>query len=235
MPQPWRLRALLSAAFLAPTLALAQAAASVPGLPDEMDLEWARGLLAQAREYKPVAQLCPALAPLLPQSPAETQAANRALTAHRECLLRVAQAARNPVDFQATEFAAASLHIADVERDTCARKPGPRCVPDAAWRPAAEVFSPANVALVQRAAHTQAQRTPELREAIAAMEGWRNQVNAHVLQRNAEIDARHRQRAEQAARPVDRGMGGTYYGGGDLQPPSVPLRRDSSVSAPGIR
>lgn len=201
---------------------------------ESSELASVRALVAQARDYKPVAQLCPPLAAVVPQSPAETQAANQALTAHRQCLAQVATAARTAVDFRAADFADASLRIANLERYTCARKPGPRCVPDASWRPAAETFSPANAALVERAAQTQERRMPELQEAKSKMDSWREQVNAHVQQRNAEIAARNRQRAEQAPRQPERSTG-TYYGGGDLQPPSVPIRRDSSVSAPGMR
>lgn len=205
---------------------------------DDAERGGARAIVAQARDYKPVAQQCPPMAMVYPSSPAESQAANRTLTAHRECLLQVANGIRNRIDFQADKFAEAGLRIANMERYTCARKPGPRCVPDASWRQAAELFSAANVAAVERAARAQDQRLDELKEANAKMVSWREQVNASVHKHNADVAARENRRvAEEASRRVEqRGSGGsTYYGGGDLQPPPVTIRRDSSVSAPGMR
>lgn len=204
---------------------------------DDAERGGARAIVAQARDHKSVAQQCQPLAMVHPKSPAESQAANQALSAHRECLLQVAKGFKAKVDFQAEKFAEAGERIANMERYTCARKPGPRCVPDASWRQAADLFSPANVAAVERAARLQDRRIDELKEANAKMVSWREQVNAQVHLHNADVAARNNQRvAEEAARRVEpRSSGGTYYGGGELQPPAVTIRRDSSVSAPGMR
>lgn len=197
----------------------------------------ARQVVAVARDYKTVPQACPPLAPVVPRTPEDTQAANRTLTAHRECLLKVGLDARDhPVDFHAEDFERMTAQVTNMERYTCARKPGPRCLPDASWRAVAELFSPANAALVRRAAQTQDNRMPELKEAKARMDAWREQVSAIVRQRNAEIAEGKRQRqAEQDRRDADRRQAPVYYSPAPIEPPPTPYRRDSSVSAPGMR
>lgn len=149
---------------------------------DEVDVSRLQVVLERARAAaRPVAQACGTLGSATPADKEELAAMRRRLAEHRQCIVGLESA--NEGSYHAEAFQEIVTRIASIERFTCARNPGPKCVPDAAWRRVAEVINPVNGRIVQAAAERQQARNLELDRAREDTNAWTDRVNEHVARR----------------------------------------------------
>ncbi|MDN3920801.1 rhodanese-like domain-containing protein [Roseateles violae] len=123
-----------------------------------------------------------------------------------------------------------SRNTRGIERYTCSRWQGARCVPDASYRPIGNLTTAANYDFVLAATHKSDSFRREREEVEAEMGYYKQRLSARFDEHNRYVAER-----DAEAESASRGYGGSGYGAPSYQPPPTPIRRSSDTSARGMR
>jgi rhodanese-related sulfurtransferase len=187
---------------------------------DKLELADARTTISTARNYRPLAQLCRAPSQM-PNNQAQLDDINAQMQVYIACMTRVEDGLRGETPLPAAAFEQIVTRLEALGRYSCTQRPGAKCIPATSWSRVADVYSRGNLAVVAQAAQVQASRRDDIRRAVADFNAYVGRVNQRVDDSNN--------------RPARSSGGGSYSAPSYQPPPSTPIRRDSSTSAPGMR
>lgn len=190
---------------------------------DGVDFTELRSQLDLARAYRSVPQRCGGAPGWLPTDNGQLAQVRQQLTALVGCVdgIEKEMAAEPRLDVKAFSD---PLRVAQaIGRFTCSQRPHPRCVPDDKLRSMTALLTQDNLRTMQRAAELQASRKADLDKLMQESDAYVRRMQQHI----ADVNERRSSN--------DHGSGGGYAGPAYPQPPEVPLRRDSSTSARGMR
>ncbi|NBD21172.1 hypothetical protein GTZ97_10900 [Aquabacterium fontiphilum] len=150
-------------------------------------------------------------------SNAELERARAWLNNYRACLLRLEPPRPRGEAWETVDFEAAVRLAQAVAPLTCGVASGPRCVPQESWKRVADVANQGNLDRIKDSEQRQARLRGDIAQALSSVNDWVARVNAHLTDEDDAAEASY-------AAPVYRPA---------MPAPSV--RRNSSVSAPGMR
>jgi hypothetical protein len=176
-----------------------------------------------ARDYRSAGSICSHTVHQLPDTQAEIDYISAWVQRQIQCLNGLVDAAPAEPRIRADKFAMETAAVAAMSQYACSRKPGPACIPDAGLRPLAETFNAANLDTVKHAARLQKRRDADVKELWKRLVDYVAEINAYTLKRN---EARSRETGSSTRAYTYRPL---------PPPPTQPVRRDTSVSAPGMR